>query len=128
MIFHHIWMEYDGITTVFQDIPVSFNYNHFTDSMMPWSGYSPVAGPKPSAPPADYGAVELGAKDEGGLGIWDGEAAPISMGRGWYKWVCLKMLCTPLYPMVLLIMIPFLNGYNWEYTLFSDKHSNWTWP
>ena len=67
MIFHHTWMEYDGITTVFQDIPVSFNYNHFTDSMMPWSGYSPMmcAGPKPSAPPADYGAVELGAKDEG---------------------------------------------------------------
>ena len=27
------------------------------------------------------------------------------------KWVCLKMLCTPLYPMVFMIMIPFLNGY-----------------
>ena len=27
----------------------------------------------------------------------------------------------PLKPMVLLIIIPFLNGYNWEYTLFSDK-------
>ena len=27
----------------------------------------------------------------------------------------------PLHPMVLLIIIPFLNGYNWEYTLFSDK-------
>ena len=27
------------------------------------------------------------------------------------KWVCLKMLCTPLYPMVLLIILPFLNGY-----------------
>ena len=26
-------------------------------------------------------------------------------------WVCLKMLGTPLYPMVLLIIIPFLNGY-----------------
>jgi len=26
-------------------------------------------------------------------------------------WVCLKMLCAPLYPMVLLIIIPFLNGY-----------------
>ena len=26
-------------------------------------------------------------------------------------WVCLKMLCTPFYPMVLLIIIPFLNGY-----------------
>ena len=26
-------------------------------------------------------------------------------------WVCLKMSCTPLYPMVLLIIIPFLNGY-----------------
>ena len=29
----------------------------------------------------------------------------------------------PLHPMVLLIIIPFLNGYivHWEYTLFSDK-------
>ena len=26
-------------------------------------------------------------------------------------WVCLKMLCTPINPMVLLIIIPFLNGY-----------------
>ena len=26
-------------------------------------------------------------------------------------WVCLKMLCTPLYPMVFMIIIPFLNGY-----------------
>ena len=35
-------------------------------------------------------------------------------------WVCLKMLCTPLYPMVLLIIIPMKNGYfigkYWEYT------------
>ena len=40
--------------------------------------------------------------------------------------------------MVLLIIIPFLNGYNWEYTLFSDKpicyienlsrdFPRWTW-
>jgi hypothetical protein len=28
-----------------------------------------------------------------------------------YIWMCLKMLCTPFYPMVLLIIIPFLNGY-----------------
>ena len=38
-------------------------------------------------------------------------------------WVCLKMSCTPLYPMVLLIIIPFLNGYfigNINPT-FSDK-------
>ena len=27
------------------------------------------------------------------------------------KWVCLKMLCTPFYPMVLLIIIPMKNGY-----------------
>ena len=26
-------------------------------------------------------------------------------------WVCLKMLCTPLYPMVFLIIIPMKNGY-----------------
>ena len=31
------------------------------------------------------------------------------------------MLCTPKPSLVLLIIIPFLNGYNWEYTLFSDK-------
>ena len=37
-------------------------------------------------------------------------------------WVCLKMLCTPLYPMVLLIIIPMKNGYFiGKYTLFSDK-------
>ena len=38
-------------------------------------------------------------------------------------WVCLKMLCTPLYPMVLLIIIPMKNGYfigNINPT-FSDK-------
>ena len=27
----------------------------------------------------------------------------------------------PLNPVWLMIIIPFLNGYNWEYTLFSDK-------
>ena len=30
-----------------------------------------------------------------------------------------------LNPMVLLIIIPFLNGYNWVYTLFSDKPIYW---
>ena len=35
-------------------------------------------------------------------------------------WVCLKMLCTPLNPMVLLIIIPTSNGYNWWYTIFPD--------
>ena len=38
-------------------------------------------------------------------------------------WVCLKMVSTPLYPMVLLIIIPFWNGYfigNINPT-FSDK-------
>ena len=38
-------------------------------------------------------------------------------------WVCLKTLCTPLYPMVLLIIIPMKNGYfigNINPT-FSDK-------
>ena len=36
-------------------------------------------------------------------------------------WVCLKMLCTPFYPMVLLIIIPIKWLFHWEYTLFSDK-------
>ena len=27
-------------------------------------------------------------------------------------WVCLKMLCTPFHPMVLLIIIPMKHGYN----------------
>ena len=31
-------------------------------------------------------------------------------------WVCLKMLCTPLYPMVLLIIIPIKWLFHWEYT------------
>ena len=40
-----------------------------------------------------------------------------------WKWMCLKMLCTPLYPMVLLIIIPFLNGYfiGKIHPTFSDK-------
>ena len=43
-------------------------------------------------------------------------------------WVCLKMLCTPLYPMVLLIIIPFLNGYfigNIPQTHMIGIHRNW---
>ena len=36
-------------------------------------------------------------------------------------WVCLKMLCTPLYPMVLLIIIPTKWLFHWGYTPFSDK-------
>ena len=40
------------------------------------------------------------------------------------SWVCLKMLCTPLYPMVLLIIIPIKWLFHWEYTLFSDKPSS----
>ena len=37
------------------------------------------------------------------------------------KRVCLKMVSTPLYPMVLLIIIPIKWLFHWEYTLFSDK-------
>ena len=43
-------------------------------------------------------------------------------------WVCLKMVSTPLYPMVLLIIIPMKNGYfigNINPT-FSDKPT-WEW-
>ena len=47
---------------------------------------------------------------------------PIKNGDIWYIWVCLKMLCTPLYPMVLLIIIPMKNGYFiGNIPLFSDK-------
>ena len=35
-------------------------------------------------------------------------------------WVCLKMSCTPLYPMVLLIIIPTKWLFHWGYTPFSD--------
>ena len=35
-------------------------------------------------------------------------------------WVCLKMLCTPLYPMALLIIIPTKWLFHWGYTPFSD--------
>ena len=44
-----------------------------------------------------------------------------------YIWVCLKMSCSPLYPMVLLILIPMKNGYfigNINPT-FSDKPTCW---
>ena len=37
---------------------------------------------------------------------------------------CVWKCCVPLNPMVLLIIIPQKNGYNWEYTLFSDKPNN----
>jgi len=40
-------------------------------------------------------------------------------------WVCLNMLCTPFYPMVLLIIIPIKSLFHWEYTLFSDKPIYW---
>ena len=34
------------------------------------------------------------------------------MDDWWFQtWVCLKMLCKPLKPMVFMIIIPFLNGY-----------------
>ena len=42
------------------------------------------------------------------------------------KWVCLKMLCTTLNPMVLLIIIPFwkMASYHWEYepNIFRQTH------
>ena len=41
----------------------------------------------------------------GKLGSMDGKS------RGNTIWVCLKMLCTPLYPMVFMIIIPMTNGY-----------------
>ena len=40
-------------------------------------------------------------------------------------WVCLKMLCTPLYPMVLLIIIPTKWLFHWGYTPFSDIPMWW---
>ena len=39
-----------------------------------------------------------------------------SVGLSIIMWVCLKMLCTPLYPMVLLIIIPIKWLFHWEYT------------
>ena len=35
----------------------------------------------------------------------------VNLGMFAFIWVCLKMLCTPLYPMVLLIIIPMKNDY-----------------
>ena len=65
---------------------------------------------------------------------WDGEIHRIRHhGTPWMSqskpcgfeigaiWVCLKMLCTPIYPMVLLIIIPTKWLVHWGYTLFSDK-------
>ena len=79
------------------------------------------------------------AKAKGQLTSRHREALPIG---------CVWKCCVPLNPMVLLIIIPFLNGYNWEYTLFPDKpiffpaklvdlaiktaaicyKNNWCWP
>ena len=50
------------------------------------------------------------ARNERGNGAWTRWSVPWSNWQC-FMWVCLKMLCTPLYPMVLLIIIPFLNGY-----------------
>ena len=56
--------------------------------------------------------------------------------RGILKWVCLKMVSTPLYPMVLLIIIPFwkMAIINWEYLILTQhfqtnpngRHSQYT--
>ena len=51
-----------------------------------------------------------------------GAVRPVACCQGCVgTWVCLKMLCTPLYPMVLLIIIPIKWLFHWEYTLFPDK-------
>ena len=41
-------------------------------------------------------------------------------------WVCLKMLCSPLYPMVFMIIIPFLNGP--KPNGFHDHYPVFKWP
>ena len=47
------------------------------------------------------------------------------------KRVCLKMLCTPLYPMVLLIIIPTKWLFHWGYTIFRHTQKRvllyWHW-
>ena len=43
-------------------------------------------------------------------------------------WVCLKMLCTPKNPMVLLIIIPMKNGYFiGAYPIFRHTHMDMAW-
>ena len=44
--------------------------------------------------------------------------AQLQPSSSWSIWVCLKMSCTPLYPMVLLIIIPIKWLFHWEYTLY----------
>ena len=44
------------------------------------------------------------------------QSTPDSQKNPKETWVCLKMLCTPLYPMVLLIIIPIKWLFHWEYT------------
>ena len=57
--------------------------------------------------------------------LWTSHPGEVSPKNGGFfcgqKWVCLKMLCTPVNPMVLLIIIPIKWLFPWEYTLFSDK-------
>ena len=60
------------------------------------------------------------------IGEWNKTGSYLEMKQlyGIFMRVCLKMSCTPLYPMVLLIIIPMKNGYfigNINPT-FSDKH------
>ena len=60
-------------------------------------------------------------------GIWTSSIRSSTGALRGTTWVCLKMLCTPLYPMVLLIIIPMKNGYfigNINPT-FSDKPTWW---
>ena len=45
----------------------------------------------------------------------------VSLPEGKFNHMGLSENSVPLNPMVLMIIIPFLNGYNWRYTPFSDK-------
>ena len=56
------------------------------------------------------------------VGVQQAPAAKFHTWSNGCVWKC----CEPHWTQWLMIIIPFLNGYNWEYTLFSDKPQSWS--
>ena len=83
------------MTSVQREIPPSHSSQTSSDRELQTSS---ISAPK-VVPESSESCRKIGAKKSG----------------------CVWKCCIPLNPMVLLIIIPFLNGYNWEYILFSDK-------
>ena len=89
--------------------PMGLKLTNFTRENSWWSSRSSSGSDHLTLEAANFGHKDPGSS----------LTALINWPIQWYTsrvnlltiWVCLKMLCTPLYPMFLLIIIPFLNGY-----------------